>query len=429
MRYALLFASLLVVPALHAQGFDPRPGAGSPAASGAVFSSPRVSGTFFTPTAYRGAFEPGGTRWDLPWANYTPRTTDYGSSTTGVTVLSGTLATRTLTTGSRYKLSGFVRVPSGAVLTIQPGVVIFGEQATTGTLVVERGGQIRALGTADQPVVFTSERPVGQRNNGDWGGVIIAGRASINLPGGEGVIEGGTGTTYGGGAAPNDADDSGTLRYVRIEFAGIAFSPNNEINSLTLGAVGSGTTIEYVQTSYGGDDSFEWFGGTVNARYLIAQANVDDMFDGDIGWRGNVQFALGLSDPGIADVSSSNGFEQDNDPTGTANAPVTSPTFSNVTILGPRTQTSGTINPLFSRVAHLRRNTRTSIFNSVLLGFPIGVLLDGAATNGNATNGSLVVQGTLVTGTPPVRDNLGASGADTGAALAYFNGQAGNAVL
>ncbi len=427
MRYSLLFSLLVVAGSASAQGFDPRPAAGSAAASGAVFTNARVSTPFFTPTTYRGAFAPGGTRWDLPWANYAPNTTDYGSSTTGVTVLSGTLATQTLTTGNRYKLSGFVRVPSGAVLTIQPGVVIFGERSSTGTLIIERGGQINAQGTAALPIVFTSELAPGARNNGDWGGIIIAGRAAVNLPGGEGLIEGGTGTTYGGGAAPNNDDTSGTLRYVRIEFAGIAFSLNNEINSLTLGGVGRGTLIEYVQCSFGGDDSYEPFGGTVNMRYVIAQAQVDDIFDGDNGWTGNVQFALGTSDPDIADVSGSNGFEQDNDASGSSNGPLTSPTFSNVTILGPRTQTTGTVNSNFRRGAHIRRNARTSLFNSVIVGFVPGILLDGTGTNGAATAGTLVLQGVLVSG--GVIDQLGAGGTDSGAALTYFNAQPGNQVV
>ena len=427
MRYALLTALLLAGALPAAAQFDPRPNAGSLAASGAVFTNARVQNAFFTPTTYRGAFEPGGTRWDLPWANYNPQQTVYGSSTTGVTVLSGTLATQTLTTGTRYRLQGFVRVPDGAVLTIQPGVVIFGERSSTASLIIERGGRINAQGTAANPIVFTSEFAPGARANGDWGGIIIAGRASVNLAGGTGIIEGGTGTPYGGGATPNDADNSGTLRYVRIEYAGIAFSPNNEINSLTLGAVGRGTTIEYVQCSFGGDDAFEPFGGTVNMRYVIANAAVDDMFDGDNGWTGNVQFALGVSNPDIADVSGSNGVENDNDASGSANTPLTAPTFSNVTILGPRTQTTGTINANFRRGAHIRRNARTSLFNSVILGFEPGILLDGTGTNGAATSGALALEGMIVSG--GVIDQLGTGGADSGAALAFYNGRPGNALV
>ena len=437
MRYALLSA-LLVATAVQAsaQDFDPRPQAGSPAATGAAFTAASLQNAFFTPTTYRGAFAPGGERWDLPWANYQPNATNYGSSTAGVTVVTGPItANTTWTTGTKYKLSGFVNVNSGATLTIQPGVIVFGESATKGSLIINQGARIDAQGTATSPIVFTSEFAPGARNPGDWGGIIIAGRAAVNAncPGtscGTAILEGGTNTTYGGGTTPNDADNSGTMRYVRIEYPGIAFQPNNEINCLTLGAVGSATTIDYVQCSYSGDDSFEPFGGTVNLRHTIGYAQVDDIFDGDNGWRGNVQFGLGISDPDLADqVSGSNGIEHDNDAGGSTATPVTKPIMSNLTILGPRTQRPvAAINPNFRRGAHIRRNARTNLFNSVILGFTPGMLIDGALTNG-ALGTDLLIQNTLVTG--GVIDNLGTSpaGSDSGAALAFFNSQPGNQVL
>ena len=431
MRTAPLLLLLVAAQAASAQTFDPRPTAGSPLATGGAFTNARLAPAFFTPTTYRGAFAPGGTRWDLPWANYSPQLTDYGSSTTGVTVVTGPITTNTTwTTGTKYKLSGFVNVNAGATLTIQPGVIVFGEQATKGSLIINRGARIDAQGTAASPIVFTSERAPGARAGGDWGGVIIAGRAALNLAGGEAILEGGTGTTYGGGATPNDNDDSGTLRYVRIEWAGIAFTTNNEINGLTLGAVGRATTIDYVQVAFSGDDAYEPFGGTVNLRHIIATAPVDDMFDGDNGWRGYVQFALGVSNPDIADISGSNGIENDNDANGTTSTPLTQPIFSNVTILGPRTQRpTGTINPNFRRGAHIRRNAQSNLFNSVVLGFTPGILIDGAPSNAGTGSGSLDIEGTLVTGN--VIDNLGTvpAGSDTGAALAFFNAQPGNGVL
>ena len=431
MRTAPLLLLLVAAQAASAQTFDPRPTAGSPLATGGAFTNARLAPAFFTPTTYRGAFAPGGTRWDLPWANYSPQLTDYGSSTTGVTVVTGPITTNTTwTTGTKYKLSGFVNVNAGATLTIQPGVIVFGEQATKGSLIINRGARIDAQGTAASPIVFTSERAPGARAGGDWGGVIIAGRAALNLAGGEAILEGGTGTTYGGGATPNDNDDSGTLRYVRIEWAGIAFTTNNEINGLTLGAVGRATTIDYVQVAFSGDDAYEPFGGTVNLRHIIATAPVDDMFDGDNGWRGYVQFALGVSNPDIADISGSNGIENDNDANGTTSTPLTQPVFSNVTILGPRTQRpTGTINPNFRRGAHIRRNAQSNLFNSVILGFTPGILIDGAPSNAGTGSGSLDIEGTLVTGN--VIDNLGTvpAGSDTGAALAFFNAQPGNGVL
>ncbi|MDX5346676.1 MAG: T9SS C-terminal target domain-containing protein, partial [Hymenobacteraceae bacterium] len=237
----------------------------------------------------------------------------------------------TLKADQKYLLKGFVYVVAPARLTIEPGTVIKGDKATKGSLVIERGAQIIAEGTAQKPIVFTSNQPKGQRQAGDWGGLIILGNARQNQPGSP-AIEGGIDRLYGGS---NDADNSGVLKYVRIEFPGIAFQPDNEINGLTMGGVGSGTTIDYVQVSYSGDDAFEWFGGSVNAKHLIAYKPVDDLFDTDGGYNGNVQYAVGMSAPGTADVSKSNGFESDNDSKGTAAAPQTAAKFSNVSLYGP----------------------------------------------------------------------------------------------
>ncbi len=287
-------------------------------------------------------------------------------------------ADRTLTKANKYLLRGFVNVNAPATLNIEAGTVIMGEKASKGTLIINRGAKINASGTATSPIVFTSELPVGLRGPGDWGGISIAGKASINVPGGTATIEGGTGTIYGGGSTPDDNDNSGVLRYVRIEFPGIAFLPDNEINGLTLGGVGRGTTIEYVQVSYSGDDAFEWFGGTVNAKYLITYRSVDDEFDTDFGYNGKVQFGFVLRDPQVADISGSNGFESDNDGTGTTNAPRTQPFFSNITLVGPMSDTSATRHTNYRRGAHLRRSTLTSLYNSIVMGWPTGLLLDGA---------------------------------------------------
>ncbi len=176
----------------------------------------------------------------------------------------------TLTRTTTYLMKGFNNVENGGSITIPAGTVIKGDFETKGTLIIKRGGKIFATGTAQNPVIFTSEKPVGQRLAGDWGGIIILGRAGINTATGvdSAEIEGfgaGLGPIYGGQPIVNN-DNSGVFRYVRLEFPGINLSGviNNEINGLTMGGVGSETVIEYVQVSYCGDDSFEWFGGTVN---------------------------------------------------------------------------------------------------------------------------------------------------------------------
>ena len=286
-----------------------------------------------------------------------------------------------------YLLNGYRFVKDGATLTIEPGTIIRGDKASKATLIVTKTGKIHASGTSTNPIVFTSNEPAGQRTYGDWGGVLILGNAPINVPGGTAIVEGGllgNDATYGG---TNEDDSSGVFRYVRIEYGGIAYQPNNEINGLTMGGVGRKTIIENIQVSYSGDDSYEWFGGNVNCKYLIAHRGWDDDFDTDFGYSGKVQFALSMRDPNIADQSQSNGFESDNDGTGTANTPITSPIFSNVTIIGPKQ--NGTTASLYRRALHLRRNTRTSIYNSVFVGYPTGLHIDGSAAQLNATNNLL----------------------------------------
>jgi hypothetical protein len=304
-----------------------------------------------------------------------------------------------LSKNKRYLLRGFVNVNPPATLTIQAGTVIYGEKSSKGTLIINRGAKINANGTASEPIVFTSQQLPGNRGPGDWGGIIFAGNASINVPGGTATLEGGTGTIYGGGTTPNDDDNSGVLRYVRIEFPGIAFLPDNEINGLTLGGVGRGTVIEYVQVSFSGDDSFEWFGGNVNGKYLISFRGVDDDFDMDFGFRGNIQFAFAVRDPNIADISGSNGFETDNDGTGTFNTPRTLPVISNFTVVGPMQDTSFTAyNPNFRRGAHIRRSALTSIYNSIVMGFPIGLLLDGSGVGNAAIGDTLQIRNSIWAG-------------------------------
>ncbi len=303
-----------------------------------------------------------------------------------------------LTKSKKYLLRGFVNVNSPAVLTIQAGTIIYGEKSSKGTLIINRGAKIMAEGTASQPIVFTSQQPAGNRSPGDWGGIIIAGKASINVSGGTAVIEGGTGTVYGGGSSLNDDDNSGVMKYVRIEFPGIAFLPDNEINGLILGGVGRGTTIENIQVSYSGDDSFEWFGGTVNAKYLIAFKGVDDDFDVDFGFRGKLQFGFALRDPNIADISGSNGWESDNDGTGTFNAPRTLPIFSNFTSVGPMADTSSSRNPNFKRGAHIRRSSQTSIYNSIVIGWPVGLLIDGVNSANSALGDTLQIRNCIWAG-------------------------------
>ena len=324
----------------------------------------------------------------------------------------------TFTSDKQWLLQGFVYVEDGATLTIQPGTIIKGDKDSKGTLIIKRGAKIQAIGTSAQPIVFTSNQPAGSRDYGDWGGVILCGRGNNHQPGGEAIVEGGPDAYYGGGGSSNDADNSGTMQYVRIEFPGIALQPNQEINGLTLGAVGSGTTLDHIQVSYSGDDSYEWFGGAVNMKNIVAFRGWDDDFDTDNGFRGKVQFALGMRDPAIADQSGSNGFESDNDASGSTSSPFTKPVFSNVTFFGPYAVSGGTPNVQFKRAAHIRRNSRLNAYNTLFVGYPTGILLDGSLTEADATNNDLQIRSCVVAGCPSALEVVSGSTFDISA---WFN--------
>lgn len=334
---------------------------------------------------------------------------------TGVVEVSGDIKTNTTWTADKiYLLKGFVYVTDGAVLTIEPGTIIKGDKTTKGSLIVTRGSKMMAVGTPEKPIVFTSNLPAGARNGGDWGGLIILGKAPVNQPGGEVVIEGGLTPTAGGTAAKyttyggNDPEDnSGKLKYVRVEYAGIAYAPDNETNGITFGGVGRGTEIDYVQVYRSGDDAFEWFGGTVNAKHILAIGSLDDDFDTDFGYSGKIQFALAQRYKTLADVSGSNGFESDNDGSGTNATPQTSAIFSNITVVGPMTKATveSNTNANYQHAVQIRRNSALSIFNSVFVGYPEGIFIDdalptsgGLNSSGNFTSGKLAFENNIIYG-------------------------------
>jgi hypothetical protein len=325
-------------------------------------------------------------------------------STGQVITVSGDITTDTKWyAAAKYMLSGFVYVKNNATLTIEPGTIIKGISNTKAALMIERGSKIIAAGTSDKPIVFTSDKPKGQRASGDWGGLVILGKAKTNKHDsgtGVGIAEGGIGSLYGG---TDDEDNSGVLQYVRIEFPGIPLlaTANSEINGLTFYAVGRGTTVDHIQVSYSGDDSYEWFGGSVNCKYLVCIRGLDDEYDTDNGFSGNLQFLFGLRDPNISDQSGSNGYESDNDAEGDQLTPITKPTFSNVTLYGPLTVTATLpANHLFKRAMHIRRSSQLSTYNSVFVGWPKGLFLDGALGNTPtaADNNDLQIENCILAG-------------------------------
>lgn len=367
-------------------------------------------GQFWQQTDYKGAFpvtdNTPATDWTYNWSNFNPENTQYPQTQT---TLNSDITQNTTISGV-VLLQNKVYVTNGSTLTILPGTILRGDLQTQGSLIITKGSKIIAEGTEDNPIVFTSNESIGDRSEGDWGGLVILGKAINNQPGGVANIEGlvaTQNTEYGGS---DDNDNSGILKYVRVEFAGIALEPNKEINGITFGSVGRQTLVDYVQVSFSGDDSFEWFGGSVNCKHLISYKGVDDDFDTDFGFRGNIQFGLSIRSESLSDApGDSNCFESDNDAQGSSNTPQTAPVFSNFTIIGPKV--NGITLPLgekFEKAFRLRRNTSTSVFNSIILGWEKGLSIEGLPVESNVSSASLQfsknelveIESDLVTATP-----------------------------
>lgn len=324
---------------------------------------------------------------------------DYNVSGLPVTTVSGNITSNTTWSGV-IELDGIVAVKDGATLTIQPGTFIKAKPAAvgvaTGVLVIAKGGKINAVGTASQPIVFTSYNLLDNNVSttakpGDFGGVVLLGNAQVNTGTDMNVIEGLTDQAdqkpyyYGSASSALNNESSGTMKYVRIEYAGRIIGDGNEINGLTCGGVGSGTVLENIQVSYGADDAFEFFGGTVNAKNIIAFAQDDDGFDFDNGYTGTITNALALADYNSTHSLSggkpdSNGIELDNDATGSANAPFTQPTINGLTIVGAKTSTNGA---KYENGIHVRRNGKLNLNDAVVTGYPVGILLENPTSVGH----------------------------------------------
>lgn len=313
---------------------------------------------------------------------------------TDVVDLAGNIESdRRLTNDKLYRINGVVYVRNGATLTIDPGTVIIGQPGSEppSVLVITRNGKIRAEGTRSRPIIMTSAQPFGERKRGDWGGLILLGRAPVNVDGGEFNIEGlpaTEDTRYGG----NDPEhDCGTLRYVRVEYAGSIFAPNNEANSFTWGGCGTKTVAEYLQASYGLDDSFEWFGGTMNARYLIGGLGADDYLDFQLGYTGKIQFGFFYQD---ADNPGNRGIESDNSEYNQGATPLSNPAIYNVTFVGSGVQGFDEAN---SPGIYLRRGSGGTINNAIVMRFySTGLHIDGAATEAQIDNGNIRMNGILL---------------------------------
>jgi hypothetical protein len=295
---------------------------------------------------------------------------------------------RVLSADTIYSVVGFVNIQPGASLRIPAGTLLVSAAGANGSIQTLRGdtvggtprpsGILVVEGTADRPVVLTSIQAFnGQGARQQVGGVVINGLARNNVPGGTRFGEGGAGP--GGGA--NDADSSGSIRYMRVEYGGVVISPGNEINGFTFNSVGSRTRLEYLQAHFIADDAFEWFGGTCDARYLVATGCDDDQLDTEFGYRGRIQFALSVNDPALAN----RGYESNNDGGGTSAKPHNKYIAYNVTMIGsPRARA----NNENQDGIYLRANTGGLHYNHIIAFFGgAGVVIDNPA--GNITGDNL----------------------------------------
>lgn len=327
----------------------------------------------------------------------------------GTTVISGDITSdRKLTNDTLWEIRGVVYVKNNATLTVEPGTFVQGQPGTTppSALIITQNGKINADGTKARPIIMTSSQPFGQRQRGDWGGLVMLGKAPINVAAntqggicpttgctntaGTFYIEGlvGNPDSLYGGSDPNHS--CGVLRYVRVEFAGTILSPNNELNSFTWGGCGKGTVAEHLQATYGKDDSFEWFGGTMDAKYLVGGHGADDFLDYQLGWTGRVQYGLMFQSP---DNPGNRGIEGDNSEYNQAATPFSDPQIYNVTFYG-----SGKVgfDEANAPGIFLRRGARGTVANTVVANFFSSCIdLNDAATQAQATAGNVKMNGIL----------------------------------
>jgi hypothetical protein len=295
-----------------------------------------------------------------------------------------------------YRIQSLTRVEN-ATLTIQPGTFVIGMPRTDDptALIITNSAMINAQGTRSRPIIMTSSQAFGNRGREDWGGLVMLGKAKINVTGGTNFIEGLDNRPYLQYGGDDDTHNCGTLAYVRVEYAGSVFTTNNEINSFTWGGCGSKTVAHHLQAIYGKDDTFEWFGGNSDLKYAVGAYNADDYLDWQLGWRGRVQYLVGIQHPGTG--LGNRGIEADNSEFGVTDTPYSNPKIWNATFVGPGVAAQDENTGDGSPGLYLRRGTRGSLNNVVVtnFGYP-AVFLPDAATIGELTAGNLTLNGILM---------------------------------
>ncbi|MCP2027743.1 hypothetical protein L1276_002903 [Flavobacterium sp. HSC-32F16] len=349
--------------------------------------------TFFIQAQQQAKGIIGTNNWMNNWTNFNPSKIEYSEATN---IIAGTIDKDTrLVKRNTYQLVGIVYVTNNATLTIEPGTVIRGDDKTCGTLVITNGSKLIAEGLETDPIIFTSNKEITDRRPGDWGGIIILGKAPINSLGGlhtlpfnlEPLLN-----HYGG----QDAEDnSGVLKYIRIEFAGRKLSSDKELNGLSLAGVGRKTTLSNIQISFSNDDSFECYGGDLNMNNLISYRTTDDDFDFTQGAQININNSIAIRHPFSSDVSGSRCFEVDSYDkiqNTDMSKKMTKINASNITLVNLEENNQG----LVRESVFVRENTFFSLSNSIVSGFSPFVLLEGNIGNGNENLAKLSFKNTIV---------------------------------
>jgi hypothetical protein len=361
-----------------------------------------ISFSQFKEVDFSGAI--GANDWTRGWTNYKPVEAEYPVASS---ILTGVIsANTTLSKKSCYLLKGFVYITNNATLFIEPGTVIRGDKDSRAVLVICKGSKIRALGTETEPIVFTSNQPKGLRNPGDWGGIMILGNSGINNNlTGSAVAEGVANTELGAFGGNDPEDDSGILRYVRIEFPGFKYITNEkEHNGLTMCGAGRKTKVEFIQISFSKDDSFEWFGGTVNCNNLISFKAQDDDFDVTNGFSGSLQFGIALRNPGLKDVSGSSGIEADSYNKGEENVYnskiLTRCIFSNFTLISPEPTKDQSMSNIAQNKygVSIKNSAQIGVYNSLIMGFQNAFYIGGAESESFIEDNSIKLKNNFVVG-------------------------------
>ena len=335
----------------------------------------------------------GTSNWMNNWTNFKPANVEYNEATN---IIAGTIDKDTkLTKRNTYQLVGIVYVTNNAVLTIEPGTVIRGDDKTCGTLVITNGAKIMAEGLETDPIIFTSNKENTERRPGDWGGIIILGKAPINKLGGINTLPFNLEPMLNHYGGPDAEDNSGVLKYVRIEYSGRKLSALKELNGLSLAGVGRKTVLSNIQVSYSNDDSFECYGGDLNMNNLISYRTTDDDFDFTQGAQINISNSIAIRHPFSSDVSGSRCFEVDSyDKVENTDMTkkMTKINASNITLVNLEENNQG----LVRESLHVREDTFFNLTNSVVSGFTPFALLEGNIGNGEANLSKITFKNLIV---------------------------------